>query len=142
MKELFGSPWKRILSIDEGRKIETWNYLELIEGYVITRLTINFDFETQRLENKSFHIYESDAERNLENIKTRYHATFKVVELPWCGHTAPSEDRYIDEALGLTVSYRKNRKEVNGITWSKPSPRIISSIRDQCPKVTNDYKEL
>ena len=82
MKELFGSPWKRILSIDEGRKIETWNYLELIEGYVITRLTINFDFETQRLENKSFHIYESDAERNLENmLSTAWNWQNKLAEL-------------------------------------------------------------
>ncbi len=119
----FGRP-DIVMQIDDSKDV-AWIFKDLKTGY--QRLALVFN-DQKKLQSAVWMVSADEPEVNLENSQKRFpSAKFVAQDAPWENpHAAPDERFYVDREKGISITYRKTRKEVESISWFNPNSKQSS----------------
>lgn len=128
LTRLFGTPSEVFSLADLPNSTltgEAWNYSDAVG----VRLSFYFPEGSRSPESVSWQVIEGDAEQDLKTTLKRYKtAKWKVAptiqENP---HAVPDECQFEDRKMGISIEYRRTRKEVSSIDRWIPERRPASA---------------
>jgi hypothetical protein len=120
IKAKLGNPDKIVPILDPSAPKEAWLYLNQEKDS--TRISFIFD---QNLNLLSTHWFTDNNEKEtvLQFAINQFpQAHFIRTDAPWTTHHyAPNEQFYIDQSLGITITYLVGNRYVESISFSKPT---------------------
>ena len=110
-----------IKPVADSKNLSAWVYFDKNK---IDRATFIFDKATGMLLAKTWRIENGDPEKDISTAMKHYpDAHFKIRNAPWSSDFLPDEAYYEDAARGISIKFRKKRKEALSISWSLPEAR-------------------
>lgn len=118
--DALGVPDVKLSGLDNNETL--WVYNDRLDGY--QRLSLVFD-ENKKLQGIMWLVRENESEIHLENSKRLFkNANFVAQNVTWeNSHAAPDERFYSDDKKGISITFRKTRKEVESIGWFNPNAK-------------------
>ncbi len=122
IKKLFGNP-DNIFNLEQFSETnetgEIWEFNE--NSY--PRLSIYFEKESTLTHSITWGVRSGDPEQDLHTAKARYKtANWEARSAPFSNpHKTPDECYYEDRKMGISIEFRKTRKEVSSISWWNPT---------------------
>lgn len=106
----------------DGAEGEIWEYRNE-KG--LKRVSFYFDQKSKLIRSVSWYVYSSDPEKDLKIAKAHFGGSKWTSRLAdFVSHNIPDECYFQDRENGISIEYRRTRKEVSEIWWWDPRRQI------------------
>ena len=151
MQRQLGTPQRELFSdgeviLTEPGSIRIWEYHTKVKTHdasgeveeSLPKTSFSFDAKTDKLLGVNWNVGDGDREQNLDFAKSKFKTAhfFKREAEQICSHFSPDEVYFEDKKLGLSITWRKTRKEVESISWGiQDNSRAVAEKPKSHPKI-------